>query len=108
LPKRSDGSDAQVPAPPRARASSFELGGAAYAVISFPLASLPTASTATLTDAERAVAAEIVAGASYQAIAAARGTSLRTVRNQATSIFKKLGVASRVDLVARAGRSSEP
>lgn len=54
-----------------------------------------------LTDAERAIVARIAAGDSNRAIAAARGTSSRTVANQIAAIFAKLGVASRAELIAR-------
>ncbi len=55
---------------------------------------------AVLTPSEREVAAELIAGSSNAAIAARRGASERTVANQARAIYRKLGVASRVELAA--------
>ncbi|MCU0687227.1 MAG: helix-turn-helix transcriptional regulator [Polyangiaceae bacterium] len=72
-----------------------------YLVLSFPVA------TATLpdqlTDAERVVLRELLAGKSNAEIAGARGTSPRTVANQISSLYRKLGVASRAELAARFG-----
>jgi len=53
-----------------------------------------------LTPAEHEVVAAIEAGMSNAQIARARGTSARTVANQIASIFKKLKVGSRAELVA--------
>ena len=52
-------------------------------------------SAAVLSDAERAVAAGMLGGKRAAAIARERGTSIRTVANQITNIYKKLGVSSR-------------
>jgi len=54
-----------------------------------------------LTRAEQDVLAAIVRGDSHQQVAAMRGTTKRTVANQVASIFGKLGVSSRRELVAR-------
>jgi DNA-binding CsgD family transcriptional regulator len=54
-----------------------------------------------LGEAERAVARLAVDGKTNAEIAAARGTSERTVAHQLTSIFKKLGVRSRGELAAK-------
>lgn len=54
-----------------------------------------------LTPAEREVVALLVAGQSNQEIAAARGVSPRTIANQLAAIYRKLGVSSRVELVAQ-------
>lgn len=51
-----------------------------------------------LTPAEREVALLASAGASNAEIAKARRSAVRTVANQIASIFKKLGVGSRVEL----------
>jgi DNA-binding NarL/FixJ family response regulator len=59
-----------------------------------------------LTVAEREVVAGVLNGRSNAAIAAARRTSTRTVANQLAAIYRKLGVSSRWELAARAGRSS--
>ena len=54
-----------------------------------------------LTDAERAVLAHLVAGSTNSDIAQRRNTSEYTVANQIKSIFQKLEVCSRSELVAR-------
>lgn len=54
-----------------------------------------------LTAAEEIVMQGIFEGKSNEAIARARGTSPRTIANQIASIFKKHGVSSRRELVAR-------
>jgi DNA-binding NarL/FixJ family response regulator len=54
-----------------------------------------------LTRAERSVLAAVLAGQSHQQIATDRRTSRRTVDNQVASIFGKLRVNSRRELVAR-------
>lgn len=57
-----------------------------------------------LTDAERDVVTGILRGESNAAIAKRRGTHLRTVANQVARIFRKVGVSSRSELVARITR----
>lgn len=52
-----------------------------------------------LTEAERTVAALAAAGYSNALIASRRGTSVRTVVNQLASIYRKLGMESRYQLV---------
>ena len=54
-----------------------------------------------LTIAEREVAVLLLDGATNAAIANMRGTSRRTVTNQVASIFRKAGVASRIELASR-------
>ena len=54
----------------------------------------------TLSCAERTVVLDLLAGASRREIARSRGTSQRTVANQMASIFRKLRVGSRVELLA--------
>jgi DNA-binding NarL/FixJ family response regulator len=58
-------------------------------------------SSARLTAGERDVLACVLEGHSHRAIAARRQSSPRTIANQVASIFKKLGVRSRRELVAR-------
>lgn len=52
-----------------------------------------------LSAAEREVARAALEGLSNGEIAAARGTSVRTVANQLQSIFRKLGVSGRTELI---------
>ncbi len=59
-----------------------------------------------LTDAEREVVTSVLDGKSNAAIAEERGRSVRTVANQVNSVFRKLGVASRAELVALCARSA--
>ncbi|WP_052494236.1 LuxR C-terminal-related transcriptional regulator [Nitrosospira sp. NpAV] len=56
---------------------------------------------ANLSETEREVAALMIAGSTNADIAQRRGTSEHTVANQVQSIFRKLGVRSRGELVAR-------
>ncbi len=88
-----------LPVPPGLRATRVEGLSGDYVVLSRPIepASLPIE----LSDAEADVARRILAGEANETIARARGTSLRTVANQVASIFRKLGVASRTELVAK-------
>jgi DNA-binding NarL/FixJ family response regulator len=44
---------------------------------------------------------EILVGKSNKAIAAAFGLSVQTVRNQLTTLYRKLSVSSRLELAAR-------
>ncbi len=61
-----------------------------------------------LTRAEREVLVLLVGGASNPEIAAARGTSPRTVANQVSFVFRKLGVRSRAELAARGAFARRP
>jgi DNA-binding NarL/FixJ family response regulator len=54
-----------------------------------------------LTRRERDLAGEILKGRSNRAIAAAFRVSEQTVRNQLTALYRKLGVASRLELAAK-------
>ncbi|HEX7600545.1 MAG TPA: helix-turn-helix transcriptional regulator [Polyangiaceae bacterium] len=85
--------------PPALRASELRVGDEAYVVLSYSLAepSVPTS----LSKAEREVASALVEGESYAQIATRRGTASRTVANQVASIFRKLGVSSRLELAVR-------
>lgn len=61
-----------------------------------------------LTAAELAVAELAAAGATNEAIAEARGVSVRTVANQLARVFDKLGVARRYQLGAALAKRSGP
>ena len=69
------------------------------ALLSFPVreAKIPEA----LTVAEQDVALQVYAGATNKEIAEARGVSPKTIGNQLESIYRKLGVTSRAELVLR-------
>jgi DNA-binding NarL/FixJ family response regulator len=76
-----------------------------YAVLVMPTTAAPPSPD--LSEAERQVVELVLTGLSNEAIAARRGTSARTVANQLQSIYRKLGVASRLEL-ATALRRSKP
>jgi DNA-binding CsgD family transcriptional regulator len=59
-----------------------------------------------LTMTERDVAERAVRGESNAHIATARGSSVSTVTNQLSTVFRKLGVASRAELVVHAQRGA--
>jgi len=61
-----------------------------------------------LTRAERDVLSYLHLGYTNADIASARGSSLRTVRNQLSSAYAKLGVASRAEAVALLGMHDAP
>jgi DNA-binding CsgD family transcriptional regulator len=61
-----------------------------------------------LTHAEQGVVRAILAGRSNAEIAAARGTSVNTVANQLRSVYAKLGISGRVELIRRCSRSRRP
>jgi DNA-binding NarL/FixJ family response regulator len=86
------------------RFAEFELGGETLAVASAAL--LDEAALTQLPEAERAVTLALVRGATNAEIAAERGTAERTVANQAQSIYRKLGVTSRLELAARLQRGA--
>lgn len=83
-----------------ARVRRFRLRGEEFVVVSFPL---DLAAETPLTAAEREVAALAARGMSNREIAKARKASENTIANQLKSIFKKLGVRSRMDLVRLLG-----
>lgn len=85
--------------------SSFECGEGVFHVISYQRSELPA--SANLSDAERVVAGLLIDGLRPQAIAAQRGTSLRTTRNQIASVYRKVGVCSLGELVAQCAESPE-
>lgn len=68
------------------------------AVLAAPLG-LPPQLARRLSEAERDVAAALVGGKTYASIAQRRGSSNRTVANQVRSIFRKLEVGSRAELI---------
>lgn len=79
------------------RATPLLADGAQYWVLSHAASSRPWPGT--LTRTEREIVTELLAGCSNGEIALRRGVALRTVANQVASIFKKVGVHSRMDLV---------
>jgi DNA-binding CsgD family transcriptional regulator len=80
----------------------FSLGDEDFAAIEIagdaPQPTAPAAPAASLSEAETRILAELVTGRSNREIAARRGTSLRTVTNQVSAVFRKLGVRSRSEV----------
>ncbi|HEX6245181.1 MAG TPA: helix-turn-helix transcriptional regulator [Polyangiales bacterium] len=98
--KRADSSlDPELPAPEGLRQSAIALDAEEYWVLRYPLCAweLPGG----LTAAEQEIALAILAGHSRREVARARGTSVRTVSNLLSQVFRKLGVRSRIELAAR-------
>jgi DNA-binding NarL/FixJ family response regulator len=65
-------------------------------VLSFPIPQLDWQQRLSKTEIE--VTRDVLAGLTNAGIAAKRGTASRTIANQIASIFKKLGVHSRIEL----------
>ena len=99
--KRPPPEDSSLPAPEGLTATRFEVGGQPLLLLSFPVEPAPAPE---LTAAERDVARLLVKGASNHAIAAARGTSVRTVANQVASLLRKCSAGSRYELIALLAR----
>jgi DNA-binding CsgD family transcriptional regulator len=98
------GPDAEsLPAEPKGLAAwRFDIGGEEFALLESgdPQPEILPG----LTGAEADVARLAAQGLSNKQIAVRRGTSPRTVANQIASLFRKLGLASRPELLARLRR----
>jgi DNA-binding CsgD family transcriptional regulator len=77
---------------------SVDLGEDRVAVVEAPLPATSRAHPA-LSSAERAVADRAAAGATNEEIARGRGVSVSTVCNQLRSVYEKLGISGRSELV---------
>jgi DNA-binding NarL/FixJ family response regulator len=75
----------------------FRLRGQRYAVFSEPI---ERDEPEPLTESETEVMKLLLTGASNAQIARQRGRAVRTVANQVASLFRKLGVNSRAELVS--------
>ncbi len=92
-------SDTPEPAEsPDLRAGWIKIGGDELAVVSFSFDCSPPLDV--LTRAEQEVAMGLLEGLTNAKIAQKRGTKERTVANQVGSIFRKIGVSSRIELVS--------
>jgi DNA-binding CsgD family transcriptional regulator len=90
-------------------AATFVIESEEYLVLSFPSPSeTASPSPAVLTGAERDVIQHVVNGRSNYEIAHARKSSPRTIANQISGIYRKLGVRSRRELAARRGQLEVP
>lgn len=87
------------------RVSFAQLGGMELAIVSYPINAKPLGPAPDrLTAAEHDVLERILRGERNAAIAAARGTSVPTVKKQIGSLFRRFHVSSRTELVAIIGR----
>ena len=95
-----------LPPPDSLQVARFEIEGEEYALLSFPIPvpELPEG----LTRAEREVVMGVVRGESNGEIAERRGVSANTIANQLRSVYAKLGLRNRRELVSRCLRSSKP
>ena len=94
---RSEPSSA--PPPPRDLAA-LESDDGSCAVLSFKLPK--GAAPPPLSPAEMQIVRFVLAGLTNRCIASMRGTAPRTVANQIASIYRKLDVGSRLELVVKA------
>lgn len=88
----------------RRRLVEVTLAGERLLVGAYPLVDADC--LAALSDCERDVVAHLAAGATNAGIASIRGSSERTIANQLQSAFRKLGVRSRAELVAKLQRGA--
>jgi DNA-binding NarL/FixJ family response regulator len=95
-------SGAALVPPPGLVVDTFELGDHRFAVLDWPVE--PRRPVATLTPAGREILELLLAGHSNAAIARRRRRSVRTVAHQVDSIFRRLGVRSRLELFALCSR----
>jgi DNA-binding CsgD family transcriptional regulator len=82
----------------------FELGEKTFAVLEWPLEGHRT--PAVLRPAERDILDLVLAGLSNAEIAGRRRRSVRTVAHQVDTIYRRLGVGSRQELLALLFRGS--
>jgi DNA-binding NarL/FixJ family response regulator len=83
---------------PKVRLSNLPAPFDDHVVLSVQLAR--PAAFAALTKSEVEVAEGLLTGASHADVARERGVSKRTIERQLESIYRKLGVSSRYELVA--------
>ncbi|MBL9108876.1 MAG: hypothetical protein JNM74_06385 [Myxococcales bacterium] len=86
--------------------TEIALGGAQVVVFAKGPELLHFPESVGLSPAERDVCARAARGEGNAAIAAARSSTVRTVTNQLTAAFRKLGVGSRAELAALLRRPS--
>ena len=99
---RADGRPKYViVAPEDLSATELDVGGETFVLFEWSSARVAFEG---LTRAERDVVSGILRGESNGDIGKRRGTRARTIANQVAGIFRKLGVQSRAELVARLSR----
>jgi len=99
LQSRVELTDFFAPRSLRAHVAEIAVGNETLLVGSMPL--LDETKLVGLSPAERHVLALVIAGSTDHDIAKRRSTSARTVANQVQALFRKFGVRSRGELVAR-------
>jgi DNA-binding CsgD family transcriptional regulator len=104
--KRAQPKDSReaLPVPAELEVRHINRGGESFAVLSFAIREVEVPPN--LTEAERQVVDAVLRGCSTSEIAVGRGRAPRTISNQLASIFRKLGVRSRSELVARLSDSN--
>jgi DNA-binding CsgD family transcriptional regulator len=104
---RAGAATPELDPPPDLEGFAFSIDCDEYVLLAFPVTG-PKAKGASsngaprLTRAEQAILSLVLRGQGNSAIAAARGTSPRTIANQLAAIYQKLGVSSRRELGAYA------
>jgi DNA-binding CsgD family transcriptional regulator len=78
--------------------TKFRLGAEEFLVLSEPASGALAVSGLSASECE--VVGLVVKGFSNEQIARERGVRYRTVANQLASVYRKLGVSSRVELIA--------
>jgi DNA-binding NarL/FixJ family response regulator len=99
--KGGGAAQARLPVPNGLRAQTLSVRGEEFVLFSWEPATRPSDALALLSEAERDVFARMTSGHPNERIARDRGTSKRTVANQVASILRKLGAASRFELMRR-------
>lgn len=103
-PATSGDQSDSIPPPPGLEAYTFDVAGDEYALLAFELPEI--AVPPGLSPAERDVVLAVATGQSNAEIAQARGTSANTVANQLRSIYGKLKISNRIELIRLCARGS--
>ena len=86
-----------LPAPPDLEATTFSTDDDDYVIFSFTLPEIRLPEG--LSEAERAVVRAVLDGRSNAEIARERGTSANTIANQLRSVYAKLRISGRIELI---------
>jgi LuxR family maltose regulon positive regulatory protein len=86
--------------PPGLTAETIEVGGETLVVFAFPG---KRDAPSPLTEAEQHIVDLVLQGCTTAQIAATRGVARTTVSSQLQSIYRKLGITSRIELVCKLG-----